>query len=83
MDFKSAIQQGIPNSLPAAKPLDSTVSHAPKRKKVLSEKERVLAIRNALRYFSKDQHEVLAKEFANELDNYGRIYMYRFCPDYA
>ena len=68
--------------LPTAKPLDSTVSHAPKRKKILSEKERILAIRNALRYFSKDHHELLAKEFAQELDEYGRIYMYRFRPEY-
>ena len=82
MTFKEQIQLGIPAAWPKSKPLDPTVSHAPNRKKILSDKERVLAIRNALRYFPKDHHEVLAAEFATELDNFGRIYMYRYCPDY-
>ena len=82
MNFKEQIKQGIPAELPAARAIDPSVSHAPKRKKILTEKERVLAIRNALRYFPKDQHGILAAEFAKELDEYGRIYMYRFMPDY-
>ena len=82
--FHTAILQAIPDELPPAKPLDSAVSHAPKRviEGVLSDKEKMLAIKNALRYFPKKHHEVLAPEFAAELENYGRIYMHRFCPDY-
>lgn len=68
--------------LPAPKPYDPTINHAPKRKEILTEEERVLAIRNALRYFPAKHHEVLAREFAEELHKYGRIYMYRFRPDY-
>lgn len=82
MTFQEQIKQGIPTELPAAKSIDPNVSHAPKRKKILTEKERKLAIRNALRYFPKAQHAILAGEFAKELDDYGRIYMYRFMPDY-
>lgn len=81
-NFKDLIRAGIPNELPAPKPLDPSVSHAPKRKDILTKAEKELAVRNALRYFSKEHHEVLAKEFAEELNEYGRIYMYRFRPDY-
>jgi len=80
--FKQAIKAGIPAELPTPKPYDSTISHAPKRKDILSATEKKLALKNALRYFPKEQHTVLAKEFAQELEDYGRIYMYRFRPDY-
>lgn len=82
--FQKAILTGIPDVLPAAKTIDPSVSHAPKRviDGVLSEKERQLALRNALRYFHPKFHAVLATEFKNELDIFGRIYMYRFRPDY-
>ena len=82
MTFKETIQQGIPDQLPNPKKSDNTVSHAPKRKDILSQKEKVLAIENALRYFNEKHHHVLAKEFLDELNKYGRIYMYRFRPDY-
>ena len=82
MTFQEQILQGIPNQLPALKPYDATINHAPKRKDVLSKKEKELAIRNALRYFDKKHHETLSKEFAQELKKYGRIYMYRFRPNY-
>lgn len=81
-DFQKSIVQGIPAQLPEPKTLDQSVSHAPKRKEILSAEERKLALRNALRYFPKEWHNVLADEFANELDTYGRIYMYRFRPSY-
>ncbi len=81
-DFKKQILQGIPDELPTAKPFDATLNHAPKRKDILNKEEKKLAIRNALRYFDKKHHAVLAKEFAKELKEYGRIYMYRFRPDY-
>ena len=74
--------QGIPNILPNKKPLDETVSHAPIRPQVLSEAEKILAVSNALRYFPKDWHRELAREFLLELEEYGHIYMYRFRPDY-
>ena len=82
--FQQQILTGIPGELPDALPLDPTVSHAPKRnlEGVLSEKERVLALQNALRYFEPRHHETLAAEFAAELHDFGRIYMYRFRPDY-
>ena len=80
--FQEALLAGIPDVLPAPKPLDPAVSHAPKRKDILSEEEKVLALRNALRYFPEKHHAVLAGEFAEELRLYGRIYMYRFRPDY-
>lgn len=83
MEFKEAILQGIPDELPAAKPYDSSVNHAPKRKDILTEDEKRLAVRNALRYFHPKHHAVLAKEFYQELITYGRIYMYRFRPEYA
>ncbi|MBV6655757.1 MAG: hypothetical protein KI786_18445, partial [Mameliella sp.] len=82
--FKEAILEGLPEQLPDLKPYDSTVSHAPKRgiDDVLSDKDRVLALKNALRYFPTNQHKVLAPEFAAELHEFGRIYMHRFRPDY-
>ena len=83
MTFQEQILQGIPREIPTEKPYDSSINHAPKRKEILSKEEKELAIRNALRYFDKAQHPVLAKEFAEELKNYGRIYMYRYRPDYT
>ena len=80
--FHKDILAGIPAELPQPKPYDTSVSHAPKRKDILSAEEKVLAIKNALRYFPKEHHETLAPEFAQELKEYGRIYMYRFRPDY-
>ncbi|MCP4975133.1 MAG: urocanate hydratase [Maribacter sp.] len=82
MDFKSQILEGIPNELPHKKERSISLSHAPKRKEILSLEEKKLAIRNALRYFPESWHSELSKEFAQELDDYGRIYMYRFKPDY-
>lgn len=81
--FQEAILQGIPDELPPMPAYDETINHAPKRKDILSKDEKKLAIRNALRYFSKKHHALLAKEFAEELEKYGRIYMYRFRPTYA
>ncbi len=82
VDFKSQILEGIPNELPHKKERSISLSHAPKRKEILSLEEKKLAIRNALRYFPESWHSELSKEFAQELDDYGRIYMYRFKPDY-
>ncbi len=82
-EFKKQISQGIPSKLPPVKHFDTILNHAPKRKDILNAEEKKLAIRNALRYFDKKHHPVLAKEFAKELKDYGRIYMYRFRPDYA
>jgi urocanate hydratase len=81
-DFQQDIQQGIPATIPVKKAVDSTVNHAPKRKEILSLEEKKLALRNALRYFPKEQHEELAEDFLNELETYGRIYMFRYRPDY-
>ncbi len=81
-DFQAAIRAGIPAQLPAPKPYDPEINHAPRRKEILTAEERVLALRNALRYFPEEQHEELAREFAAELKHYGRIYMYRLRPDY-
>lgn len=81
-DFKKLVLQGIPDRLPKAKTWDPEINHAPKRKGILSAEEKKLALRNALRYFPKKHHAVLAKEFAEELKSYGRIYMHRFRPDY-
>ena len=83
MTFKEQILRGIPDELPPAKSFDTSVSHAPKRKDILSPDEKKLAIRNALRYFHPRYHEVLAREFYDELLKFGRIYMYRFRPEYA
>jgi len=80
--MQAAILQGIPNELPAKKALKANVNRAPKRKDILSKSEKQLAIRNALRYFPKAWHKTLAPEFAEELKTHGRIYMYRFMPDY-
>jgi len=82
MTFKEQIKQGIPNQLPVPKPFQTDINHAPKRKDILSTEEKKLAIRNALRYFPPKHHKILAKEFLDELNTYGRIYMYRFRPDY-
>jgi len=82
MTFKEQIVQGIPEVLPPKKTVSVDSNSAPKRKDILSQEEKTLAIRNALRYFPKDWHSNLAKEFAQELTNYGRIYMYRFQPTY-
>jgi urocanate hydratase len=82
MTFKEQIQQGIPSILPLPKPFEANINHAPKRKEILSEDEKKLALRNALRYFEPQHHAELIKEFAEELKTYGRIYMYRFRPDY-
>ena len=83
MSFKDEILAGIPADLPKEKPYDLSINHAPKRKSILSPKEKRLALTNALRYFDPRHHETLANEFARELEKYGRIYMYRFRPDYA
>jgi urocanate hydratase len=81
-DFQKTILQGIPEKFPELKAFDATLNHAPRRKDILSAEEKTLAVRNALRYFSKKFHSALAEEFAEELKTYGRIYMYRFRPDY-
>ena len=81
-DLKNQILEGIPSELPPAKVYDKNSNHAPKRKDILTSDEKKLAVRNALRYFDKKHHIILAKEFAEELKEYGRIYMYRFRPDY-
>jgi len=81
-DFQKAILAGIPDILPELKPPDRNLNHAPKRKDILNQEEKKLAIKNALRYFDKKHHYVLAPEFKKELAEYGRIYMYRFRPDY-
>lgn len=80
--FQQHILQGIPSVLPQPKTYESTINHAPKRKDILNGEEKKLASQNALRYFESQHHAVLAKEFAEELKTYGRIYMYRFRPDY-
>jgi urocanate hydratase len=81
-DFKSLVAEGIPSELPAVKVYDKNLNHAPKRKDILNGDEKRLAVRNALRYFPEKYHSILAREFAQELKTYGRIYMYRFRPDY-
>ena len=83
MTFKEAISQGIPSVLPNPKPYETTINHAPKRKDILSSDDKKLALRNALRYFESQHHATLIKEFCKELETYGRIYMYRFRPDYT
>jgi urocanate hydratase len=82
-NFHDEILQGIPDELPPVKTYDQNINHAPKRKDILSPDEKQLAVQNALRYFHPKHHTVLAKEFYNELLQFGRIYMYRFRPDYA
>lgn len=81
--FQEEILAGIPQDrLPEPKPYDKTINHAPKRKDILTAEEKVLALKNALRYFPAKFHAELAPEFAKELKDYGRIYMYRFRPSY-
>ncbi len=80
--FQKSILEGIPDRLPPEKPYDKKANHAPRRKEILSAEEKKLAVKNALRYFPERFHAVLAQEFAGELETYGRIYMYRFRPDY-
>lgn len=80
--FQEEILEGIPSKLPSSKTYDENINHAPKRKKILSKAEEVLALKNALRYFETEHHEVLLKEFKEELKQYGRIYMYRLRPEH-
>lgn len=82
LTFASAIKQGIPAELPAPKPYEESVNHAPIRKQILTAEEKKLALRNALRYFESKHHAILIPEFKEELETYGRIYMHRFRPDY-
>ena len=82
MTFQQQIQQGIPTELPQPKPCETQINHAPKRKEILNEEEKKLALKNALRYFEPKFHAELLPEFKEELEKYGRIYMYRFRPDY-
>lgn len=82
MTFQQQIQQGIPTELPQPKPYETAINHAPKRKEILNEEEKKLALKNALRYFEQKFHAELLPEFREELEKYGRIYMYRFRPDY-
>lgn len=82
-EFQQSIREGIPVELPDPQSYDPEINHAPKRKDVLTREEKQLAVRNALRYFDPRHHAVLAPEFAEELEKYGRIYMYRFRPAYA
>lgn len=82
MTFQEQIQEGIPSVLPQVKPYETDINHAPKRKEILTADEKKLALRNALRYFEAKDHVELVKEFTEELEKYGRIYMYRLRPDY-
>ncbi|MCP1994901.1 urocanate hydratase [Flavobacterium sp. HSC-61S13] len=82
MNFKEQVQLGIPTELPSPKSYDYSINHAPKRKEILSADEKKLALKNALRYFKPEHHAELLEEFKHELEQYGRIYMYRFRPDY-
>ncbi len=82
IDFQNQIKQGIPSEFPPVNPYPRNANSAPKRKDILSKEEKKLAIKNALRYFPKDWHSTLATEFATELNDFGRIYMYRFQPKY-
>lgn len=82
-EFQADLRGGIPHMLPEPQAYDNSVSHAPKRKDILSAEDKKLALQNALRYFPKEQHAQLLPEFAQELKDYGRIYMYRLRPHYA
>jgi urocanate hydratase len=82
MSFKKQVKEGIPSKLPELLPYDKEVSHAPKRKRILTFEEHKLALRNALRYFPKEWHKTLVTEFGKELKDFGRIYMHRFRPTY-
>ncbi len=81
ISFQDEILQGIPKEIPPKKDYDKSINHAPKRKQILSSDEKKLALKNALRYFPKEQHKELIEEFATELEEYGRIYMYRYRPE--
>jgi urocanate hydratase len=83
MNFKEMVLEGVPKELPPKRARNIRLSHAPKRKDILTKEEKKLAIKNALRYFEKEHHPVLAEEFYEELEAYGRVYMYRFMPNYA
>src|ERR1051325_7555190 len=80
--FRQLVLQGIPDELPPPKPYDPQINHAPRRKDLLNTEEKKLAVKNALRYFHPRHHSTLAREFAEELKHFGRIYMYRSRPDY-
>jgi urocanate hydratase len=80
--FRKMITEGIPENLPDPRPYDPSINHAPKRKDLLPIEQKKLAVKNALRYFPAGQHTILSREFARELSEYGRIYMYRFRPEY-
>jgi urocanate hydratase len=82
MTFQEQILEGIPSVLPITKPYEAAINHAPKRKEILNSEEIKLALKNALRYFEAKHHAELIPEFKEELEKYGRIYMYRFRPDY-
>lgn len=82
MTFQEAIIEGIPSQIPQKQDFDPAINHAPKRKEILTDEEKKLALRNALRYFPQEQHPELIKEFAEELELYGRIYMLRYRPTY-
>ncbi len=81
-EFQAAIREGIPNPLPPKKAYEPAINHAPKRKDILSKAEKIQALKNSLRYFPEEQHAILAPEFAEELNTFGRIYMLRLRPDY-
>lgn len=81
-EFQDLLLEGIPEVLPPKKKYDESINHAPKRKDILNKEEKKLALKNALRYFPNNQHKELSVEFLDELQKYGRIYMYRFRPDY-
>jgi len=81
-EFQQLISQGIPSTLPPKNKYDQTRNHAPIRKQILDNKEKKLALKNALRYFPESFHSELAPEFKSELEAFGRIYMYRFKPAY-
>ena len=81
ISFQDEILQGIPKEIPPKKDYDKSINHAPKRKQILSSDEKKLALKNALRYFPREQHKELIEEFAAELEEYGRIYMYRYRPE--
>ena len=82
MTFQEQILQGIPDTLPTPKSFEPEINHAPKRKDILTKEEKKLALQNALRYFDSKHHAALLPEFKNELETYGRVYMYRFRPEY-
>ncbi len=82
LSFQDEILQGIPEQIPSAKEFNPKINHAPKRKQILSNEEKKLALKNALRYFPEHQHADLIQEFLDELNQYGRIYMYRYRPEH-